>query len=120
MKKKTGGRFKPGQSGNPNGRPKGSKNQITLLKESLELQLREKSEGHMAAVLEKALELALAGDRAMIKLLLEMHMSKGTSNDNSKGIEKVEIKVSGPETEVKKEVQPTVQDPQVADSRVIN
>lgn len=89
-------RFKPGVSGNPAGRPKGSKNQITLLKESLELALREKSESRMAGVLDKALELALQGDTSMIKLLLELHMSKGTTQDTGKGVEKVSININGP------------------------
>lgn len=92
----TGGKFKKGQSGNPSGRPKGSKNQITLLKESLELALRERSEGRMADVLDKCFELALAGEQSMIKLLLELHMSKGTTVDNSKAAEKVEINIMGP------------------------
>lgn len=105
----TGGKFKKGQSGNPAGRPKGSKNQITLLKESLELALRERSEGRMAGVLDKCFELALGGSESMIKLLLELHMSKGTTQDNSKGAEKVEINIMGPASAapaVEKEVTP--------------
>lgn len=70
------GRFPKGVSGNPKGRPKGSKNKITLLRQSLELQLREQAAPDMAGVMETAIELAKGGDRAMIKLLLEMHMSK--------------------------------------------
>lgn len=97
-------KFKPGQSGNPAGRPKGSKNQITLLKESLELALREQTSDRMATVMERALELAEGGDRAMIKLLLELHMSKGVSDNGAKGVEKVSITVNGPVApEVKKE-----------------
>ena len=96
------GTFPAGVSGNPRGRPKGSKNQITLLKESLELAMRETSEPHMVKVLEKAIELALEGKESMIKLLLELHMSKGTTQDQGKGIEKVSININGPkkETEV--------------------
>lgn len=93
----TKGKFQPGESGNPDGRPKGAKNKITLLKESLELMLRERSEPRMVAVLDQAIQLAMEGDRAMIKLLLEMHMSKGTTQDNGRAVEKVEINISGPE-----------------------
>lgn len=99
------GRFMPGQSGNPDGRPKGSKNQITLLKESMELLLRnEASPEDLRAVMRMALDQAMAGDRGMIKLILELHMSKGTTTDNSKAAEKVQINITGPSTKVEKEV----------------
>lgn len=98
------GRFMPGQSGNPDGRPKGSKNQITLLKESMELLLRnEASPEDLRGVMREALTMALQGDRSMIKLILELHMSKGTTTDNSKAAEKVQINISGP-SQVEKEV----------------
>ena len=87
------GTFAKGKSGNPAGRPKGSKNQITLLKQSLELQLREQAAPNLAGVLDKAVELALEGHPGMIKLLLEMHMSKGTGDD-VKGSEKVAIQIN--------------------------
>lgn len=90
--------FKEGVSGNPGGRPKGSKNKITLLRQSLELQLREASQDRMPEVLNKAFELALAGDRTMLKLLLELHMSKGAA-ESEKAAEKVEIKISTRPTE---------------------
>lgn len=86
------GRFPKGKSGNPHGRPKGSKNAITLLKQSLELQMREVAAPNMSSILEKAIELALEGDKSMIKLLLELHMSKGHSED-SKAAEKVSINI---------------------------
>lgn len=85
--------FKDGMSGNPGGRPKGSKNKITLLRQSLELQLREAAQVDMPAVLKKAVDLALAGDRTMIKLLLELHMSKGPA-DQERAAEKVEINIT--------------------------
>ena len=83
----------PGESGNPDGRPKGARNRITLLKESLELQLREQAAPDLPGVLQKAVELALDGDRAMIKLLLEMHMAKG-HNEKENAVDKVEINIS--------------------------
>ena len=103
------GKFQPGESGNPDGRPKGAKNKITLLKESLELMLRERSEPRMVAVLDQAMQLAMEGDRSMIKLLLELHMSKGTTQDGGKAVEKVEINISGPEDK-KPKPRPAVQD----------
>ena len=41
--KKQGSQFKPGQSGNPNGRPNGSRNKATLALEAL---LDDEGEGH--------------------------------------------------------------------------
>lgn len=85
--------WKPGQSGNPLGRPKGSKNRITLLRQELELQLREQAAPNIGAVLQKAIDMALEGDRAMIKLLLEAHLSRGPA-DQEKAAEKVEINIT--------------------------
>lgn len=87
-------KFKPGTSGNPAGRPKGSKNQITLLKQSLELALREDLQHDMPAVLQKAMELALGGNTTMIKLLVELHMSKSSNDDTAKGGERVAIQIN--------------------------
>ena len=87
------GTFKKGVSGNPVGRPKGSKNKITLLKQSLEVQLREQAEPFMPDVLNKAVELAMEGDRTMLKLLLELHMSKGVADD-AKASEKLAIQIN--------------------------
>jgi hypothetical protein len=87
------GQFVEGVSGNPLGRPKGSKNKITLLRQSLELQLREQAAPDMGAVLQKAVDLALSGDRAMLKLLLEMHIAKGSSDDVN-ATEKVAIQIN--------------------------
>lgn len=104
------GRFEKGISGNPVGRPKGSKNKITLLKQSMEVALREQASPHMEAVLDKAIELAVEGDRTMIKLLLEQHMSKGVSDD-AKASEKVAILINtGPSPEIKEVKETTVID----------
>jgi hypothetical protein len=94
------GQFEKGISGNPVGRPKGSKNKITILKQSMEVALREQTSPHMAAVMDKAIELAIEGDRQMIKLLVDNHMSKGVSED-SKASDKVAIQINaGPAPEV--------------------
>lgn len=90
------GQFPQGVSGNPKGRPKGSRNQITLLKESLELQLREQGASRMPQILETAIDLALEGDRTMLKLLLELHLTKGGTGDVKAGQEKVTINIKGP------------------------
>jgi len=56
--------FQPGQSGNPNGRPKGSKNKSTLALQKL-------LDGEGEVILRKAIELAKAGNRHALKLCLE-------------------------------------------------
>ena len=57
-------RFKPGKSGNPDGRPKGSRNATTLALETL-------LDGQAHALTQKAIELALTGDMAALRLCLD-------------------------------------------------
>jgi hypothetical protein len=57
-------RFKPGQSGNPNGRPKGSRHKTTLAIEKL-------LDGESEAITRKAIELAKSGDMAAIRICLD-------------------------------------------------
>jgi hypothetical protein len=57
-------RFRPGQSGNPNGRPKGSRNATTLALESL-------LDGQAKALTQKAVDLALSGDLAALRICLD-------------------------------------------------
>jgi hypothetical protein len=56
--------FKPGQSGNPNGRPYGSRNRVSLACDAL-------LEGEAEAITRKAVEMALSGDGPAIRLCLE-------------------------------------------------
>jgi hypothetical protein len=62
--KQRGRPFKPGQSGNPLGRPKGVRNRATVAAEAL-------LEGEAEALTRKAIELALAGDPTALRLCLE-------------------------------------------------
>jgi hypothetical protein len=55
--------FERGESGNPNGRPKGSRNRITAALEEL-------IEARGEALVEKAFEKALQGDSPMLRVLL--------------------------------------------------
>jgi Family of unknown function (DUF5681) len=57
------GRFAPGQSGNPKGRPKGARNRMSLLAEAL-------NEGDLKAILRGVVEHALAGDQLASRFLL--------------------------------------------------
>ena len=57
------GQFMPGSSGNPAGRPPGARNQATVLAEQL-------FDGASGALANKAVEMALAGDIAALKLVL--------------------------------------------------
>ena len=104
MERRPDGTFQKGKSGNPLGRPKGSKNQITLLKQSLELQLREQAEPEMAAVLQMAIELAKQGDKQMIKLLLDAHLSKGI-NEDAKAADRVAIQINAAPPQEQKKVE---------------
>jgi uncharacterized protein DUF5681 len=63
-KKQRGVPFKPGQSGNPNGRPAGSRNRATLAIEAM-------LEGESEALTRKAIELAKAGDMQALRLCMD-------------------------------------------------
>jgi hypothetical protein len=58
------GRFTKGQSGNPAGRPRGSRNAATLAAEAM-------LDGEAEALTRKAIDMALAGDTVALKLCLE-------------------------------------------------
>ena len=66
-KKQRGRSFKAGQSGNPAGRPKGSRNKATLAAEAL-------LEGESEAIVRKLLEKAKEGDSTALRLCLERLM----------------------------------------------
>ena len=59
--------FKKGESGNPDGRPKGSKDKRT--------QYRELFEPHADGLIEKVIEMALAGDTTCLKMCLDRLVS---------------------------------------------
>ena len=61
---KTDHLFKKGQSGNPSGRKAGSRNKVTVAAENM---FTEESE----AIARKAIKMALDGNAAMVKLILE-------------------------------------------------
>lgn len=56
--------FQPGQSGNPSGRPAGSRNATTLAVEAL-------MEGQADAITQRVVNAALAGDMSAIKLVMD-------------------------------------------------
>ena len=57
-------RFKPGQSGNPAGKPKGTRNATTLALETL-------LDGQATALTQKAIDLALTGDMTALRLCVD-------------------------------------------------
>jgi hypothetical protein len=91
---KLGWGAKQGEVRNPLGRPKGSRNRITQQKLGIEEALRDQLNMEMPEILLQAVEMAKKGDRAMIKLLIEMTMSKPQAlEDESSGKERVQIVV---------------------------
>jgi hypothetical protein len=56
--------WKPGQSGNPKGRPQGSRNKATLAAQAM-------IDGKADALVKKAIELALAGDGPVLRAMLD-------------------------------------------------
>jgi hypothetical protein len=58
------GRFRPGQSGNPAGKPKGARNRHTRAAELL-------LDGESEAITRRCIEMAKEGDRAAMRLVME-------------------------------------------------
>jgi Family of unknown function (DUF5681) len=71
-------RWRPGQSGNPKGRPRAKKNQLRLFREALEQKIRIEERGKertitiIEAIIKRFVSQALKGDLKAIKLVLDM------------------------------------------------
>src|SRR5262245_48885575 len=61
---KQAGRYQKGRSGNPAGRPRGSRNAATLAAEAL-------LDGEAVALTRKAIEMALGGDTVALRICME-------------------------------------------------
>lgn len=84
------GRFVKGYSGNPAGKPKGVRHRSTLIKETIDASMADMLHEEFIPVMQKAIEMAKKGDRAMIKLLLgdflnEVRKHTEDEEDKSKG-----------------------------------
>jgi len=81
--------FRPGQSGNRNGRPKGTKNAATTLREILDRRIEVRSGGTVRkirvldAILTRFAESALKGDTKAATFLLQRYDLAQPSNDPS-------------------------------------
>jgi hypothetical protein len=62
--RKQAGRFKPGRSGNPAGKPKGARNKATLVLEAI-------LDGDAPELMRTAVAMAKTGDQQMMRLCLE-------------------------------------------------
>lgn len=84
--------FQKGQSGNPAGRPKGSKNAVTLVKLAIEGDLRAQMKGEMSEILTKGLTMAKEGDPDMIRYFLDKWITPArASADDDAPRERVQI-----------------------------
>ena len=76
------GRFVKGVSGNPLGRPIGSKNKITLMKLALEEAFRDDSFEEVLEVLQMVVKQAKDGDKSSQKLVWDSAVSRGAGSQD--------------------------------------
>lgn len=80
------GRWVKGQSGNPNGRPKGKRNELTELQQDLEIAVRKSiSSAKVVKIVEKMVEMAEQGDVKAAKLILDKVIPNATPQDDGNG-----------------------------------
>jgi hypothetical protein len=78
------GQFTPGQSGNPAGRPLGSKNKVNILKITLEENFRDGNFEKIADILNSVVDDALQGDKQARKMVWEACISKANLSEDKK------------------------------------
>ena len=80
------GRFVKGASGNPVGRPKGSKNEIAEMKRDLELLVRKNIKpDQIDAIVQAMIVEAMAGNTTAAKMILDKVMSNAKVEDDEGG-----------------------------------
>ena len=92
--------WKKGESGNPAGRPVGSKNRLTLLREAVLAEAEELVLDNWAALVQKTIELANAGDTTALKILWDRIVPARKAVDNESADRKdfgIKIVVQGME-----------------------
>ena len=81
------GQFKKGQSGNPHGRPKGSKNFVTILTKELNQKVtvnengRQKKISRMEAMVKRLVSEALQGERRSLITLIDIMRKTGQMDE---------------------------------------
>jgi hypothetical protein len=80
---KTGNRFVKGQSGNPRGRPKGSKNKTTLLREAMQTKADRMLSKEVPEVLKVVLQAAKKGDMSAAKMILDRAVPVKKADDGN-------------------------------------
>lgn len=83
--------FKPGQSGNPNGRPKGTRNRSTIVREAIEAILQGKDQQVVDAMTAAIIEKAYAGDVQAYRELMDSAYGKNADTTKHEGGQKLEI-----------------------------
>jgi len=92
----TDGTFVAGVSGNPLGRPKGKKNQLTELKQDLEIAVRKALPvSRITKIVEKVALMAEEGNLRAAKLILDKTISNAKDVDDvdSKGVGGITIRI---------------------------
>ena len=82
------GTFIPGVSGNPAGKPAGTKNRLTALKQDLEIAVRENvSAKDIREIVGKMVDLAKEGNSKAAKLILDKFVSNASEGEEAKSEE---------------------------------
>ena len=100
------GTFPAGVSGNPLGRPKGKKNELTELKQDLEIAVRKSLPvSRIKNIVEKVAEMAENGNLRAAKLILDKVISNAKDVDDvdNKGVGGITIRVENATFAAKRE-----------------
>lgn len=76
------GKWLKGQSGNPAGRPRGSKNRITLLKMATEEAWRDRNSDKLDMLLDMIVSDAMDGDKSARKMIFDALISKANMSED--------------------------------------